>query len=78
MLGGGIAGLSAERLRSMPSDAASALLHGIASGTSAVFFGALFVAVLVPVLALFIRNVPLRGRAEAPAPAEAELVSAVD
>src|SRR5947207_901164 len=74
--GGGIAGLSAEKLRSMPSNAVSALLHGIASGTSAVFFGAVFVAVLVPVLALFITNVPLRGRPEAPVPVEPALVSA--
>ena len=73
--GGGVSGLTAAQLRNLPADRVTALLHGIASGTAAVFFWATFVAVLVPVLAVFIRHVPLRGgpgaaaRAEQPAAA---------
>ncbi len=59
--GGQLAGLSAKQLATMPSQLVTALLHGIAVATSSVFFWAIFVAVLVPVLAVFIKQVPLRG-----------------
>jgi EmrB/QacA subfamily drug resistance transporter len=65
--GGGIAGLSAEKLKALPPSMVSALLHGIATAASSVFFWSTFVAVLVPVLALFIKHVPLRGSAPAQA-----------
>jgi EmrB/QacA subfamily drug resistance transporter len=59
--GGRLAGLSAEKLRTIPAPVVKALLHGIATGTSAVFFWSIFIAVLVPVAAVFITHVPLRG-----------------
>jgi hypothetical protein len=71
---GGVSGLTAEKLKELPSNTVSALLHGIATASSSVFFWATFVAVLVPVLAVFIKNVPLRGSA----PARAEQVAAAD
>jgi EmrB/QacA subfamily drug resistance transporter len=79
--GGSLAGLTAEKLRAMPSNLVSALLHGIATAASSVFFWATFVAVLVPVLAVFIKHVPLRGSAperaeQLEAATEAELVVA--
>ncbi len=80
--GGGLAGLTAEQLKAMPASVVSALLHGIATGISSVFFWAIFVAVLVPVLAVFIKQVPLRGGPGAaravPEPVDGELVSATD
>jgi EmrB/QacA subfamily drug resistance transporter len=63
----------------LPGPVISALAHGIAS----VFFWSIFVAILVPVLAVFIKHIPLRGRADTPAPdaadepAAAEAVSAI-
>ena len=59
--GGGVAGLTPGALAQMPSAAVRALLHGIATGTSTVFFWAIFVSLLVPVLALFIKHIPLRS-----------------
>jgi EmrB/QacA subfamily drug resistance transporter len=79
--GGGISGLTPEKLHNMPPQLVSALLHGIAHGTSTVFFWAIFIAVLVPVAAVFIKQVPLRGSAERPGAAavqdaaDAELVT---
>jgi EmrB/QacA subfamily drug resistance transporter len=43
------------------------LLDGIATATSTIFFWASFFAVLVPLLALFVKQVALRGRNDAPA-----------
>jgi hypothetical protein len=59
--GGQLAGLSPEKLKAIPPNVVSALLHGIATATSSVFFWAMFVAVLVPVAAVFLKHVPLRG-----------------
>jgi hypothetical protein len=75
--GGSIAGLSAEKLHTMPPQVVSALLHGIAQATSTVFFWAIFIAVLVPVAAVFIKQVPLRGSADRPATQPAEAADAV-
>jgi EmrB/QacA subfamily drug resistance transporter len=61
--GGGIAGLSKSTLATMPVAQVQALLHGIATATSTVFFWAIFIAILVPVAAVFIKHVPLRGSA---------------
>ena len=72
--GGKLAGLTPEKLRTMPSGVVQALLHGIATGTSTVFFWAIFITVFVPVAALFIRHVPLRGAS--PAQPGAETVTA--
>jgi EmrB/QacA subfamily drug resistance transporter len=79
--GGGLSGLTSAQLKSMPSTVVSALLHGIATAASSVFFWATFVAVLVPVLAIFIKQVPLRGSAPAQESSEsysAELVAAAE
>jgi EmrB/QacA subfamily drug resistance transporter len=65
--GGKLAGLTPEKLKAIPPDIVSALLHGIATATSSVFFWAIFVAVLVPLAAVFIKHVPLRGGAVADA-----------
>jgi EmrB/QacA subfamily drug resistance transporter len=85
LTGGGVAGLTGGQLASMPADLARALLHGIATGTSTVFFWAIFVTVLVPVLALFVRHVPLRSSqdtpaavADGPATTAAPVLAAVD
>jgi EmrB/QacA subfamily drug resistance transporter len=61
--GGGVAGLSQSALASMPPDVVRALLHGIAAATSNVFFWSIFIAVLVPLAAVFIKHVPLRATA---------------
>jgi len=81
--GGGLAGLTPEKLQAMPSAVVSALLHGIATAASSVFFWAIFVAALVPVLAVFLQHVPLRSgmatsRSAQPEPVAEDLVSAVD
>src|SRR5262249_7258668 len=68
--GGQLAGLTPEKLKAMPSGVVSALLHGIAAGTSSVFFWSIFITVLIPVAAVFIRHVPLRGSRPAAKPAD--------
>ncbi len=78
--GGAISGLTGQTLKAMPGTIAAAIYHAIASAASSVFFWSIFVAVLVPVLAVFIKNVPLRGSAPAPqadtsAQLDAELVA---
>ncbi|WP_203989737.1 MDR family MFS transporter [Virgisporangium aurantiacum] len=70
--GAGVAGLTPEKLATMPSEVVSALLHGIADSTAAVFLCAAVIAVVVPVAAAFIRHEPLRGAEPAPAEQEAE------
>jgi hypothetical protein len=51
------------------------VLAGIADGISSVFFWATFLAVVVPVLAIFIKHVALRGRPDAATqPAESKQV----
>jgi EmrB/QacA subfamily drug resistance transporter len=63
--GGAINGLTTARIKAMPTAVGSAIFHAISSAASSVFFWSIFVAVLVPVLAVFIKNVPLRGAAPA-------------
>jgi hypothetical protein len=58
--GGGVAGLTPGKLATMPGPIVQALLHGIATATASVFFWAIFISVLIPVAAAFIRHVPLR------------------
>lgn len=62
---GGVAGLTQAKLASMPPAWSVGLLHGIAHATSSVFFWAIFVALLVPVAAVFIVHVPLRSQSAA-------------
>jgi len=68
--GGQLAGLTPAALRQMGADKVLALLQSIAHGTSTVFFWSLFIALAVPVFALFIKHVPLRGAAARPGPDE--------
>jgi EmrB/QacA subfamily drug resistance transporter len=78
--GGGIAGLTAAKLKTMGLAEVQALLHGIATATSSVFFWSIFIAVLVPLAAIFIKHVPLRGRPDqdAPTPKSAQDIAAQD
>jgi EmrB/QacA subfamily drug resistance transporter len=46
-----------------------ALLQGIATATSSIFFWSIFIAALVPILALFIQHIELRKAPEPPVPA---------
>jgi EmrB/QacA subfamily drug resistance transporter len=77
LTGGGVAGLTAAKLELMPPALVRALLHGIATGTSSIFVWAIVIAALVPVLAVFIKHVPLRGAPTAAVAAaeEADLVA---
>jgi EmrB/QacA subfamily drug resistance transporter len=43
------------------------LIDGIATATSTIFFWASFLAVLVPILALFVKHIALRGKNDPPA-----------
>jgi hypothetical protein len=49
----------------LPAPVREGLLNSIAIATSDIFWWAVGAAVLVPVLAIFIREVPLRGHDEA-------------
>jgi EmrB/QacA subfamily drug resistance transporter len=55
------------RLGEMPAPLRESLLHGIATALAEVFFWSVPVAAVVAVLALFIRQVTLRGEGDAPA-----------
>jgi EmrB/QacA subfamily drug resistance transporter len=67
LTGGGVAGLTGPQLAQLPANVARALVHGIASGTSTVFFWAIFVSLLVPLMAVFIKHIPLRSTPVVPA-----------
>ncbi|MGW0502711.1 MDR family MFS transporter [Micromonospora sp. NPDC003241] len=60
--GGGEAGaaMNIDQLRDLPAQAREAVLGGLADAISHVFLWAVLFAVLVPVLAWFIREIPLR------------------
>jgi EmrB/QacA subfamily drug resistance transporter len=53
----------------LPASVRDAVVHGIATATSSVFFWSVLAAVLVPILAIFVKEVALRGTAT-PEPAE--------
>ena len=67
--GGGGGRLDPALMKAMPAPVRDGFLHGIAYATSGVFGWAVLFAVAVPVLAVFIKEVPLRGGS--PSPAEA-------
>jgi EmrB/QacA subfamily drug resistance transporter len=52
------------------------LVGGIASATSTIFFWAIFLAAVVPILAIFVQQIALRGRNDTP-PAEMSLEESV-
>jgi EmrB/QacA subfamily drug resistance transporter len=68
--------LDPAALKALPAPVRLGLLESLANSVSAVFGWAIIFAVVVPVLAILIKEVPLRGAAAA-APAEAELVEPV-
>ncbi|TDC82243.1 DHA2 family efflux MFS transporter permease subunit [Micromonospora sp. KC606] len=72
--GGGGSGegrsVNLEMLRELPAQLRSAVLGGLSDAISHVFVWAVFFIVVVPVLAWFIREVPLRSTNDAP-PADA-------
>ncbi|MGW4499390.1 MDR family MFS transporter [Micromonospora sp. NPDC004336] len=67
--GGGEAGaaMDLEKLKDLPAQARELVLGGLADAVSHVFWWALFFSVAVPVLAWFVREVPLRTANEPPA-----------
>ncbi|SCL66083.1 drug resistance transporter, EmrB/QacA subfamily [Micromonospora citrea] len=73
--GGGEAGaaMDLEKLKNLPAQARELVLGGLADAVSHVFWWALLFSVAVPVLAWFVREVPLRTANEPPAqPADGE------
>jgi EmrB/QacA subfamily drug resistance transporter len=68
---GGSVQIDPAKLGAMPAPARDALLHGIANGLSQVFLWAIPFAVVVAVLALFIKEIPLRGSPTEP-PADSD------
>ncbi|MBB5871781.1 EmrB/QacA subfamily drug resistance transporter [Allocatelliglobosispora scoriae] len=56
--------LQADQLAAMPAPVREGFLHAIAFATSGLFWWALAFAVMVPVLAWFIKEVPLRSGAD--------------
>ena len=64
--GGSSLSIGPTTLAQMPAAVRDAVVHGIAHATSNVFMGAVTVAVVVPILAICIKEVALRG-SEAPA-----------
>ncbi|MEV1142374.1 MDR family MFS transporter [Micromonospora sp. NPDC049799] len=72
--GGGEAGaaMDLERLRELPGQARELILGGLADSISHVFFWAVVFTVAVPVLAWFIREIPLRTTNDTPPQAAGE------
>jgi EmrB/QacA subfamily drug resistance transporter len=72
--GGGEAGaaMDLEKLRDLPAQARELVLGGLADAVSHVFWWALLFSVAVPVLAWFIREIPLRTANDLPPQAAGE------
>lgn len=64
--GGGGATIGPETLGALPAQVRTAVVDSIAGATSSVFLWAVAATVLVPLLAVFIREVALRGGPETP------------
>jgi hypothetical protein len=64
MLGGGGSGarLDPKTIEALPAGLRAGITHAVAYGVATVFLIAVAFAVVVPVLAYFVREVPLRGR----------------
>ncbi len=76
-VGGGSANLDPATINSLPSVVKNAAFGAISHAISGVFWWTIPVTVAVFLLALFVKEIPLRGRIEPaaePQPAEAELV----
>ena len=61
-LGGGEAGagLDLAKLKELPAQAREAVLGGLSDAISHVFFWAVLFTIVIPVLAWFIKEIPLR------------------
>jgi hypothetical protein len=70
--GGSSLSIGPTTLAKMPASIRDHVIHAIANATSGVFIWAVAVAVIVPILALFIKEVTLRGSDQAAAAADAE------
>ncbi|GAA4673793.1 MDR family MFS transporter [Phytohabitans rumicis] len=74
--GGGAASFDPSVLASLPAAARNGLLTSLADSIAGVFWWAVAFAVLVPVLAWFIKEIPLRSTNDAPAAAEEPALTA--
>ncbi|WP_433529759.1 MDR family MFS transporter [Micromonospora sp. CA-263727] len=75
--GEGSAGLDIEQLKELPAQARELVLGGLADAISHVFLWAVLFAAVVPVLAWFIREIPLRTSNETPATPEEQAETAL-
>ncbi|GAA0718946.1 MFS transporter [Dactylosporangium roseum] len=73
--GGGGATIGPKTLGQLPAQVRTAVVDSIAGATSSVFLWSIAATALVPVLALFIREVALRGGGSDEKPAESSLVA---
>ncbi|GGQ32676.1 MDR family MFS transporter [Streptosporangium pseudovulgare] len=69
-LAGGGGRADAATLAHLPAQVRVGFLDSLASSIAGVFWWAIFFAVLVPVLAVFVKEIPLRGAPEQGGPAE--------
>ncbi|MEU5782945.1 MDR family MFS transporter [Micromonospora lupini] len=65
--GGGEGGMDLEKLKQLPAQARELVLTGLSDAISHVFLWAVLFTIVIPVLAWFIREIPLRTANEAPA-----------
>ncbi|MGI5523679.1 MDR family MFS transporter [Micromonospora sp. CA-259024] len=66
------AGMDLEKLKEMPAQARELVLNGLSDAISHVFLWAVLFTVVIPVLAWFIKEIPLRTANEAPPQATPE------
>ncbi|MEU4553280.1 MDR family MFS transporter [Micromonospora violae] len=66
------AGMDLEKLRDLPAQAREAVLGGLSDAISHVFLWAVLFTIVIPVLAWFIKEIPLRTANEAPPQATPE------
>ncbi|CCH21133.1 MDR family MFS transporter [Micromonospora lupini] len=67
--GGGEGGMDLEKLKQLPAQARELVLTGLSDAISHVFLWAVLFTIVIPVLAWFIKEIPLRTANEAPAAA---------
>ncbi|MEU4334538.1 MDR family MFS transporter [Micromonospora lupini] len=65
--GGGEGGMDLEKLKQLPAQARELVLTGLSDAISHVFLWAVLFTIVIPVLAWFIREIPLRTANEPPA-----------
>ncbi|MEU6205880.1 MDR family MFS transporter [Micromonospora musae] len=70
--GGEGGGMDLEQLKELPAQVRETVLAGLADAVSHVFLWAVLFTVAIPVLAWFIKEIPLRTANETPAPATGE------